>query len=221
MIYSKHTTNTNERELVRRILANDERALRSFYSAYKDKIYRFALLKISERKDAEEIFSDIFISAIGSLRDFTFSCSLSTYLYGIAKHKIIDYYRKQKIHDVLFSKIGNTSLLVSQLLTPEQEYSREESRKIIENVLRTLLPKYEKIIRLKYLEGLSVREIAILLSKSIKQTEALLFRARRSFVLIYTTWENQNIHHSKKKHFNTLEKRWHNKPILLRRISDF
>lgn len=221
MISTKNTTNTTERELVRRILINDEQALRSFYSAYKDKLFGFVLLKIADQKDAEEVFSDIFISALGSLRDFTFSCSLSTYLYGIAKHKIIDYYRKQKVHDVLFSRIGNATLLVSQLLTPEQEYSREESRKIIEEVLHTLLPRYERILRLKYFDGLSVKEIALFLSKTVKETEALLFRARRSFIFVYIKWDSQNLHHLKRKYFKAFEKRWQNKPSLHRKISDF
>lgn len=110
MIRTKISTNKKEQVLVRKILAGNEQALRSFYKANKEKIYLFIFSKISNRKDVEEVFSDTFLASIEALRDFTFSCSLSTFLYGIARHKIIDYYRKQKIEEILFSKLGNSGV---------------------------------------------------------------------------------------------------------------
>lgn len=211
MITKKFTTNIIERELVGRILSGDEQALRSFYSAHKDRIFTFINIKIANRKDAEEVFSDTFLASIEALRDFTFSCSLSTFLFGIAKHKIIDYYRRRKIEEILFSRLGNAAGLVSHLVTPEQEYSRVETREVIEKILQKLKPRYERILRFKYIEGFSVKEIAGRLSETVKQSEATLFRARLKFVKIYIQWENENNHHLKKLPTKSFKQRWLNR----------
>jgi len=218
MITKKTTTNIMERELVGKILSGDEQALRSYYTAYKNRIFTFINSKIANREDAEEVFSDTFIASIEALRDFTFRSQLLTFLYGIAKRKVVDYYRRRRIEDVLFSRLGNAASLVSRLLTPEQEYSRTEAREVIEGVLRSLTPRYERILRFKYIEGFSVKEIARKLSETVKQSEATLFRARREFATVYTQWENKNDYHLKKQPIRSYNRRWLNKLKFQHRI---
>jgi len=52
MITKKTTTNIMERELVGKILFGDEQALRSYYTAYKNRIFTFINSKIANREDA-------------------------------------------------------------------------------------------------------------------------------------------------------------------------
>lgn len=218
MITKKITTNIIERELVGKILSGDEQALRSFYLAHKDRIFTFINSKIVNNEDAEEVFSDTFTASIEALRDFTFRSQLLTFLYGIAKRKVVDYYRRRRIEDVLFSKLGNAASLVSRLLTPEQEYSRTEAREVIEEILRSLTPRYERILRFKYIEGFSVKEIASKLSETVKQSEATLFRARLKFAKIYSQWENKDDYHLKKQPIRDYNRRWLSKPRFRHRI---
>ena len=67
----------------------------------------------------------------------------------------------------------------------EKLYSTQELSKQIDRVYRALGSEYAKILRLKYEEEMSVKEIARKLKMSIKAVESKLFRARRAFQLTY------------------------------------
>jgi RNA polymerase sigma-70 factor, ECF subfamily len=191
MIFMKDTTNINsDRNIVIKILKGDEAAVGLFYKNNKSGLFSFILQRIEDRSDAEEVLQDVFLSAIMALRDFTFKCSLSTFLFSIAKNKIVDYYRKKRIKAVVFSKFFGFEDLISELLKPDEEFENEEIRRKFYKVLNSLRPKYQRVIKLKYIEGKKLSEIAEIISESIKSVESTLFRARKEFVVI---WESKKI----------------------------
>lgn len=176
----------NEQILIKQILNGEEAALRHFYMTYKKRLSNFILQKISHPDDAEEILQDTFINTLEALRDFTGKSSLYTFLCSVAKHKVIDYYRKQKIKNILFSQVSeNFKPLISTLLRPDEEYSYQELKVQVEHVLSKLKPIYSSVLSLKYLEGYSVNEIAKKLGLTLKSIESLLVRARREFARQY------------------------------------
>ena len=68
------------------------------YDRYIDKIYKFVYLKTSNKELAEDIVSDVFISALNNIKSFRLdeSSSVNSWLYRIANNKIIDFYRTNK-----------------------------------------------------------------------------------------------------------------------------
>lgn len=176
-----------DKELVLGILADDEKSLQCFYQNYSPILTSFIRKKISDEKDVEEIFQDTMFAFLEALRDFTFKCSLSTYLISIGKRKIVDFYRKKKIKKVLFSQMPESlTPLLAALTTPETSFDEKLLKQSIEKTLTMLKPKYRQIIHLKYVEGFSVSEIAQKLSLSFKTAESRLFRARSEFIKLYS-----------------------------------
>ncbi len=176
----------SDKELVDKLLGGDEKALRAYYGLYKVKLSNFIINKVSNYQDAEEIMQDVFIQSLDALRNFTFKSSLTTFLYSIANHKIIDFYRKKKIKQIVFSRLPeDITPLVSKLLGPEEEFSSKETKEQIKEVFRRIKPIYSTIIKLKYMDGLSVRQIAKKTFMSAKSVESMLFRARSSFTREY------------------------------------
>ncbi len=175
-----------DQELIKKILEGDKTSLRFFYIHYKQRLFGFIKRKINNLEDGEEILQDILIEALDALRDFTGRSSLYTYLCSIASHKVIDYYRKRKIKSVLFSQIPeDIRPLISQLMGPEEQFSLSEVKKQIEEVFSRLKPNYCLLLKLKYIEGFSVVEIAKKLVVSSKSVESNLFRARSAFMREY------------------------------------
>lgn len=175
-----------DKELVDKLLKGNEKALRVYYSSFKPKLTSFIVNKIANYEDAEEILQDVFIQSLDAFRNFTFKSSVLTFLYSIANHKIIDFYRKKKIKEIVFSKLpDDITPLVSKLLGPEEEFQAAEVKQQIKQVLRRIKPVYSTIIKLKYIEGLSVKEIAKKTLMSAKSVESNLFRARSSFAREY------------------------------------
>ena len=175
----------SEKQLVSHILSGNEIALRMFYKTHSPKLVGFVRLGISNEKDVEEIVQDTFMATIEALRDFTFKCTLSTFLCSIAKRKVVDHYRKKKLKRVLFSQFPQIESLLSILTTPEEKLDEKLLVEKIEQTFNKLAPRYKRILKLKYVEGFSVDEIARDLSVSFKSVESMLFRARKAFTVEY------------------------------------
>src|SRR3989338_8203612 len=119
LVMKKKTDRQAEKALVNRILAGDEAALNAFYKKYYPSLYTFISKKINSPEDIEEILHDSFLATIEALRDFSFKCSLFTFICSIANHKVIDFYRRKKIKKIVFSKFESIEPLLSSIFGPE------------------------------------------------------------------------------------------------------
>ena len=172
----------SDEQLVERILERDKIALHEFYQRYKLKLLRFIRGKIDREEDCEEILQDTLFGFLESLRDFHGKSSIKTFLFSICHHKVIDFYRRKKMKHVVFSQMPQLEALISPLIAPEEELDATLIKERITEVFGILLPAYREILTYKYLEDMSVGEIAQKLRLSFKSAESRLFRARKAFV---------------------------------------
>jgi RNA polymerase sigma-70 factor, ECF subfamily len=178
---SMRTKRLNEREIVDQILAGNERALRTFYRFFAGSLHAYIYKKVNNPADSEEIHQDVLLSTLEGLRDFSFKSSLFTFMCAIANHKVIDFYRRKKIKEIVLSKIIDAEPLLSTLLGPEDALDRTLLSQRIHQTFQKITPIYKEILTLKYIYGYSVDEIARKLSITFKSAESQLFRARKAF----------------------------------------
>lgn len=145
------------------------------------KIKQFIAFRVSDENEAEEILQDTLISACEALPSFRACSSLFSWLCGIAKHEISDFYRKKKIKTILFSHLPFLEKLASRALGPEEEVLETELKRKVKIALASLSEGYRVVLRLKYIEGYSVAQIAARLDLSLKAVESRLSRARLAF----------------------------------------
>lgn len=175
----------NDATLIARLFAHDRHAAAAFYQQFAPQLRRHILAKVKPTEDAEEILQDTLFSFLEGLRDFRGNCSIRTYLFSICRNKIIDYYRRKKIGHFVFSQMPQLEMLVSPLLGPEAELDATLVKEKIRLVLGRMLPVHRQVLVLKYLDQVSVEDIAQKLSITFKSAESRLFRARRAFVEIF------------------------------------
>ena len=151
--------------------------------------FRSRLLSLIEKKVppgvAEEILQDTFLSAYMSWPAFSGRSSFFSWLAGIARHEIADYYRRQKIKEIVFSRLPFLKKIVSRALSPETVYEEKELKEKVKRTFARLSEGYCQILRLRYIDGLTVTELAKKLGISYKATESKLFRARLAFQRIF------------------------------------
>jgi len=169
----------NEKLLVKKILRGEKRVFEGFYNTYRGELKRFVMMKVGDRRDAEELVADSFLSFLDSLPLFRFKSSLKTFLFSIARHEVLDYYRRR------YAKRALKYVPIVGELVDEKLYSTGELSEQIDKVYKALGGEYSRIIRLKYEEDMSVKQIAKKLKLSIKAAESKLFRARKAFQVIY------------------------------------
>jgi RNA polymerase sigma-70 factor (ECF subfamily) len=175
----------NEKQLVAAITRGDEKSLLEIYNAHHKALFQFVYHKVGDKQLAEELTNDIFLQFIESLRDFRFQASLKTFLFTIARNKIIDYFRKKKIKKILFSALPSFVVDGLASVVMEDELDQKELSEKIDMTLESLPHEYQVVLRLKYMEQKSVHHIAEVLVKTFKSTESLLYRARRAFMEAY------------------------------------
>lgn len=182
---NKDRSRINDFKQVEKIINGGDKELWDFYKIYEKKISSFVKNRISDCKDAEETIQDIFLDCIWALRDYTGKSSLSTYIYAIAKNKVVDYYRKKKLKQILFSQLSRVENLIRALNSPEEELEKNFNKEKIAFVFTRLKSSYQKVIIMKYAQGFSVIEIAGKLNQTIKMVESRIFRARKAFNKLY------------------------------------
>ena len=171
-------------KLVERMLQGDEKAVVEFYKEFSGDLRKYLRMKLPAEA-VEEILQDIFISALDSLGLYRGRASLKSWLKGIARHEIADFYRKRyvrravEITSKLFEGVGE------EIKTPEWELQKKEVKERLERVMRGLNRRYREVLYWRFEVGLSVKEVAERMNLSFKATESLLFRARKAFVLAY------------------------------------
>lgn len=160
-------------------------AVALFYQKYSPKLLAHLKYKLPNTEDAEEVLNDVFIAAIDDIHFFRGDCSINTWLYKIARNKIVDFYRKKKIKSVILSQAPFLEIIAQEFHQPEFQFEKDKIRDKIETAFINISEKYRKVLKLHYEEKTPVREIARIFGLTFKATESLLFRARKSFLLAY------------------------------------
>jgi RNA polymerase sigma-70 factor (ECF subfamily) len=173
------------KSLVERIISGEEQAVVEFYKLYSPRILHYLVVRLPRAEDAEDILNDVFLDAIDSLSILKKDINLQAWLYKIAHHKTVDYYRKRKIKSLLLSQIPYLEIIDSEVHQPEFILEKDKIRDKIESAFKSLPDLYRKVLRLRYEEKIPVKEIAVIIEMSFKATESLIFRARKSFQLAY------------------------------------
>jgi RNA polymerase sigma-70 factor (ECF subfamily) len=177
----------DDQALVERLLAGDEAAFAEFFDTYAPRLFRFAMRRAGDPDLAEEIAQTTFIAAVGSLKTWRGEASLFTWLCTIARRKLIDHWRKTARQPDLRPLDDDPEVrmaLESLASGADGPDAALDERRIAERVQITLdyLPKrYGDVLEWKYLQGLSVNEIAERLASTPKAVESTLTRARQAF----------------------------------------
>ena len=159
---------------------------------YGDYLYRFALSRLQESAAAEDLVQETFLAALHARKNFKGRSSVTTWLTGILKHKIIDYFRKenrnQPVEDVepfitslddLFDEKGKWKIGPSKwTANPTELYERKEFWRILTQCLSELSGRLAQIFRLRELEELSTEEICKVFDISATNYWVILYRAR-------------------------------------------
>ena len=96
MVLVSTVTETNETDLVAAILRKDRKAMAEFVSRYADKVYSYVRHRLIPREDmVEDLVQDVFLVGLAGLKEFRSGSSLDTWLLGIARNKVSDYYRSR------------------------------------------------------------------------------------------------------------------------------
>ena len=186
----------DDKRLVKQLLAGNERAFEQFFEESFARLYRFALVRLSDDPDAAKEVAQITLTrAIQKIHTFRAESALFTWLCSICRNETSDWLQKQgryREHIVLVEDYPEVqaavdSLQMPQHTNPEHQYRRAELLRLIQVALDKLPPRYGDVLEWKYIEGRSIKEISARLKIGNEATQSLVARAKRAFADVYAT----------------------------------
>ena len=159
-----------------------EKAYLAAFSEYSDALFRHAYFRISSRERALDLTQDTFVKAWDYLREGGDVKHWKSFLYRVLNNLIIDEYRKNKTHS-LDALVENEPVVAEALLAHGSRREKEEhlDDELMIEKIRELIPKlpesYRVALGLRYVDGLSPKEIASLLGISENVASVRIHRA--------------------------------------------
>jgi RNA polymerase sigma-70 factor (ECF subfamily) len=178
-------TGFDESALVSQAKAGDQNAFAELVNRYERKIYRLAKNITRNDEDAEDVLQDAFLKAYTHLDNFKGDSKFYTWIVRIAVNEALMRLRKRKTDRTVPLdepvELGEETVQREIAVwedNPEQNYSQEEWRRILDEAVESLKPDFRTVFVLRDIEELSTEETAETLGISVPAVKSRLLRAR-------------------------------------------
>src|SRR4051812_24455517 len=154
-----------------------------FYDRTFDDVYRYLCRAVlGNRQLAEDLTQETFASVVATQRSGVAELPSVPWVIGVARHKLADHYRRtdSEHHRMALVWANDHHSDDDQF----DELDRESPQRVLD-LLCGLSPSHRLVLAFRYVDELSVEEIADALGRSVHATESLLVRARRALITDY------------------------------------
>jgi RNA polymerase sigma-70 factor, ECF subfamily len=190
LLKKKASAHREGADLLRRIARGDQDALEVFYNRYFPRLYRYIYYRVGrDHHHTEEVVNDTFMEALDRIGDYDPERgSIDSWLITLSRNRIRSNNStvgkaRQYEHSwsLLDGELEQFFADMDRGSLPEAALESEELRELVTSTMSTLPESYSKVLEMKYITGLSVRDIANMLEKTEKSVESQLTRARVAF----------------------------------------
>lgn len=175
----------DETALVEKARQGDTAAFADLVHKYERKIYRVALHITNNQEDAEDVLQETFLKSYSHLDSFAGNSKFYTWIVRIAVNEALMKLRKRKTSRAVSidEEIDTGEDVITREFAdweenPEQKYTREELREILDKAIDSLRPAFRSVFVLRDIEDLSTEETAEALDLSVPAVKSRLLRAR-------------------------------------------
>jgi RNA polymerase sigma-70 factor (ECF subfamily) len=154
----------------------DVQAFQTFYQEHLGPIYRYVYHQVSNREEAEDLTSEIFLKAVSRIDRERSPRSMQYWLYLIARTTIADYWRAHYRRPTR----SLDALLEAGWEGPVDEELtaiNSESAERVQHLLQALPEQYRKVLTCRFLLNLSIKVTAVRMGVSVANVKILQFRA--------------------------------------------
>lgn len=179
----------NDIDLIKKAKIGNQKAFEQLMNVYMKSIYNYILTRVSIKEDVKDVLQDVMLGAYQSLKGFKENSSIKTWLYGITRRKIADYYRLKYTKDSL-----TTPILVNEdYSSDDDEYEKVINKVSIHYALEKLSIDEKELIHLIFIEQLSYREIEEITEIPIGTIKSRVHSIKEKLkYLLKEDWRNTN-----------------------------
>ena len=172
-------------KLAKQVAAKDDAAARIFFDSYFARLYRFVALRVDQPDVCEDVVQEAMIKAVRNLHAYRGEAALFTWLCQIGRNEISNHFRRFGKKEANWVSLDDDANIRAALESLDFEEMDGTDRLALEQVVQLTLDylpdRYSRALEWKYLEGLTVEEIADRLGGGVIAAQSLLARARGAF----------------------------------------
>ena len=167
-------------DIVSGILAGDERCFDVLHARYRNRIYGFALKRLGDPCEAEDVAQEVFLQVHRCLASFQGRSRLLTWMFGIAHNQVCRRFRRKSPAMLSLDDFDTADPYSADCPADHRVEAARVLQRCAEVVEAELTPCQRKIFYLTYAENRSNRSVAEQLGKSKQAVKISLFRSRRT-----------------------------------------
>jgi len=178
-------TPKQERRLVKRLKARDERAFREFVTEHQQLVFNLVYRFLGNREEAEDVSQEVFVTVFKSIDRFRAESRLSTWIYRIsvnhAKNRLKYLQRRKTDRRQSLDSTSETELQPADRTMnagPESIAIGRQTERLIQNALKALDDDQRLVIILRDVEHLTYEEIGEITGLNMGTVKSRLHRAR-------------------------------------------
>jgi len=179
---SPPTASARDRALVAGILSGSRAHFDELYDGYFQRVYRFALKRLGDTAEAEDVSQEVFETIFKALPSYRGDSSLLVWIFGITRNKVNRRFRGAR------PRLESMDDAHAETLAAEEAPAdlAVDARRMLDRcdtvITDQLTPLQRRIFHLKHLRRQPIRDIAQALGKSEDAIKANLYRMRRALV---------------------------------------
>ncbi|MDR4951357.1 RNA polymerase sigma-70 factor (ECF subfamily) [Chryseobacterium bernardetii] len=164
--------------LIQKAKDKDQKAQTKLINIFWVDVFSFVMKKVRDENDADEITVNVFSKVLSKLDMFDPHFQFKTWILTIAQNTVIDFWRKKNRDNE--DAVENLDEVKNQYAkSPEELLISEEEQKKIIKTIESLDANYQDIIKLRFFEEKSIKEIADELGISVANTKVRVMRAKK------------------------------------------
>ena len=177
-------------KLAKAIIKGDEKIFNRFFTDYYPKLFRFIMSRVKQDRDlADDFAQQTMCNAMDKMHTYRGEAALFTWMCHISRSLIYAHYLKDKRRNKILTPLADTAevrdvldnIAMNENQQPENISANHEIRDLITEVMDNLPNNYGDLLEWKYVEQLSVNEIAEKLKTTHVSVQSSLSRARKAF----------------------------------------
>ena len=172
-------------ELVRQAKAGDARAFGQLYELYFTPVYRYIYIRVNDKVLTEDLTQTVFMKVYQTIGRFEVrSVSPLAYFFTVARNTVIDHWKRRR--EIRFSDVESDAEPFAEVADGSVDIAvavdRSVTADLLTDALATLSDEQRDMLSLKFLGGLSTKEIATVMGKredAVRQLQSRGLRALR------------------------------------------
>ena len=162
--------------------ADRQVVLSEAYSTHSKSLHSHALFKLNNKATSDDLVQDTFMKTWRYLAKDGKIDVMKAFLYHILNNLIVDEYRKRKLVSL--------DVLLTKGFEPSADYSERLVNaldgKAAVSLIERLPVSYQKVMRMRYVQDLSLAEMSVLTGKSKNTIAVQLHRGLAKLRVLYT-----------------------------------